>query len=99
MSPALTGEIVERVRTLVEAIPPGQVATYGSIAQAAGLRSARTVGFILRTDGSDVPWHRVVRADGVLPAHLATKQTALLTAEGVIVRDGRVDMQAHRFRG
>ena len=95
---ATTAEQVERVRELVAAIPPGRVATYGDIAAAAGLSSARTVGWIMRTDSADLPWHRVIGASGRPARHLATRQLALLVAEGVPVTDGRVDVATARHR-
>jgi methylated-DNA-protein-cysteine methyltransferase related protein len=81
---------VERVRALVRAIPPGQVRSYGEIADEAGLSSARLVGRLLAEDGHDLPWHRVVRADGRFAPHLATEQAARLRVEGVLATDGRV---------
>lgn len=94
---ATTDEQVERVRELVASIPKGRVATYGDIAAAAGLSSARTVGWIMRTDSSDLPWHRVIGASGRPAAHLATRQLRLLEAEGVGVDDGRIDLRSARF--
>ncbi|MGE2692711.1 MGMT family protein [Mycolicibacterium pulveris] len=89
---AVTDEQVETVRALVAAIPPGRVATYGDIAAAAGLSSPRVVGWIMRTDSSDLPWHRVIRASGRPAAHLSTRQLELLRGEGVLARDGRVPL-------
>ncbi len=89
---------IERVRELVAAIPPGRVATYGDIAAAAGLSTPRTVGWIMRTDSADLPWHRVLRADGTPAAHLAHRQLARLAAEGCPVRGDRVDLAAARYR-
>ncbi|ORV17999.1 MGMT family protein [Mycobacterium celatum] len=86
----VTDEQVERVRALVTAIPPGRVATYGDIASAAGLSSPRIVGWIMLTDSSDLPWHRVITASGRPARHLATRQLELLRAEGVLAHDGRV---------
>lgn len=60
----VTDEQVELVRSLVAAIPLGRVSTYGDIAALAGLSSPRIVGWIMRTDSSDLPWHRVIRASG-----------------------------------
>ncbi|APE36483.1 DNA methyltransferase [Nocardia mangyaensis] len=94
---ATTEEQVERVRALVAAIPPGRVATYGDIAAAAGLSSPRTVGWIMRTDSADLPWHRVLGASGRPAAHLATRQLRLLTEEGVPIIDGRVDLRTARL--
>ncbi len=90
---AITDEQVETVRRLVAAIPAGRVATYGDIAAAAGLSSARMVGWIMRTDSSDLPWHRVVPASGKPAAHLAMRQLELLRAEGVLARDGRIPLR------
>lgn len=92
----MTDEQVEEVRALVASIPPGRVATYGDIAHAAGLSSPRIVGWIMRTDSSDLPWHRVMGASGRPAAHLATRQLELLRAEGVLTRDGRVRLSEMR---
>ena len=95
---AVTDDQVERVRGFVAAIPSGRVATYGDIASAAGLSSARIVGWIMRTDSSDLPWHRVISASGRPAAHLATRQLELLRAEGVLADDGRVPLREFRHR-
>jgi len=96
---AITEEQVEEVRRLVAAIPSGRVSTYGDIADAAGLSSPRIVGWIMRTDSSDLPWHRVITASGRPAAHLSTRQLELLRAEGVLARDGRVPLRdvRHQF--
>jgi len=94
---ATTDAEVERVRALVATIPPGRVVTYGDIAAAAGLSTPRTVGWIMRTDAADLPWHRVLGASGRPAAQLADRQLRLLAAEGVPIRDGRVDLRAARF--
>ncbi|WP_059021708.1 MGMT family protein [Mycobacterium sp. M26] len=92
----VTDDQVELVRHLVASIPPGRVATYGDIASAAALSSPRIVGWIMRTDSSDLPWHRVITASGRPAAHLATRQLKLLRAEGLLARDGRIDLTAAR---
>jgi alkylated DNA nucleotide flippase Atl1 len=92
----ITDEQVENVRALVASIPSGRVATYGDIADAAGLSSARIVGWIMRTDSSDLPWHRVLGASGRPAPHIATKQLERLRAEGVLARDGRVRLSEVR---
>ena len=71
---AVTDEQIERVRSLVAAIPSGRVSTYGDIASAAGLSSPRIVGWIMRTDSADLPWHRVITASGRPAAHLTSRQ-------------------------
>lgn len=94
--PAITEEQVETVRDLVASIPAGAVATYGDIADAAGLSSPRIVGWIMRTDSSDLPWHRVISASGRPAAHLADRQLERLRAEGVLATDGRVPLRQCR---
>ncbi len=94
---AVTDEQIERVRSLVAAIPPGRVSTYGDIASVAGLSSPRIVGWIMRTDSADLPWHRVITASGRPAAHLSTRQLELLRAEGVLSVDGRIALSEVRY--
>jgi len=59
----------ERIYAIIRRIPKGRVATYGQIAAIAGLPGhARQVGYALYAlrEGSTVPWHRVVNAQGRL---------------------------------
>lgn len=95
----ITDDQVERVRALVAAIPAGSVSTYGDIAAAADLSSPRIVAWIMRTDSSDLPWHRVITASGRPAPHLATVQLERLRAEGVLAVDGRVPLRdvRHEF--
>ncbi|MBV8295016.1 MAG: MGMT family protein [Mycobacterium sp.] len=95
--PPVTDEQVERVRALVASIPAGRVATYGDIAAAARVSSPRIVGWIMRTDSSDLPWHRVITASGRPAKHLTTRQLELLRAEGVLAVDGRVALDEIRY--
>jgi methylated-DNA-protein-cysteine methyltransferase related protein len=50
---------------------------------------------VLHGTDTDVPWHRVVRADGTLAK--GARQRALLDAEGVPFRGDRVDLRAARL--
>jgi len=93
----VTDEQIERVRSLVAAIPSGRVATYGDIAAVAGLSSPRIVGWIMRTDSTDLPWHRVITASGRPARHLTTRQLELLRAEGVLAVDGKVVLREVRY--
>ncbi|MCG7592649.1 MGMT family protein [Mycobacterium sp. PSTR-4-N] len=93
---AITDAQVEAVRALVASVPAGSVTTYGDLAVAADLSSPRIVAWIMRTDSSDLPWHRVIRASGRPAAHLATRQLARLRAEGVLAVDGRIALANHR---
>jgi alkylated DNA nucleotide flippase Atl1 len=94
---AVTEEQVERVRALVASIPAGRVSTYGDIAAAAGLSSPRIVGWIMRTDSLDLPWHRVITASGRPAKHLVTRQLELLRAEGVLSDDGKIPLDEVRY--
>lgn len=90
---AISDDDVELVRSLVSAIPPGKVVTYGDIAAAAGLSSPRIVGWIMRTDSADLPWHRVIRSNGRPAPHLSRRQLELLRAEGVLSVAGRIALR------
>ncbi|MCK5893382.1 MAG: methylated-DNA--[protein]-cysteine S-methyltransferase [Endozoicomonadaceae bacterium] len=59
----------QKIWLVVSKIPFGKVATYGQIAELAGLpRQARAVGSILSQlpRSSDLPWHRVINRKGKL---------------------------------
>ena len=88
-----------RIYAAVAAIPRGRVASYGEIAARAGLpKRARLAGRALREAPGDLdlPWHRVVRADGNIACRSGMREQAKrLRAEGVEVRNGRVRMAAH----
>lgn len=89
----------ERVRGVIASIPPGAVLSYGDVAARAGLPGrARLVGRILAEDGADLPWHRVLRAEGRPAVHKAAEQLARLRAEGVLADRGRVPMRRYRAR-
>lgn len=94
------------VYEVVSEIPRGKVATYGQIAKLIGLpRHARHVGKALNKLpwGSDVPWYRVVNAQGSpYPTHAGepSRQTALLAAEGITFTDkGNVSLKKYRWNG
>ena len=71
----------------------GDIVTYGEIAAEVGKPgAARAVGSTLRRHGSEVPWWRVVAANGRLVPGNERRQTALLKDEGVPVKNGRVVM-------
>ena len=80
-------EVLARVRE----IPAGFVRTYGDVSPGA----PRFAGAVLfECDEPDLPWWRVVRADGSLAK--GARQRRLLIAEGVPFRGDRVDMDAAR---
>lgn len=94
-----TGTFDDAVLACVSAIPSGRVMSYGDVAEYVGSRAPRSVGRVLAMEGSDVPWHRVIGADGRPAHHLEAEQLERLRAEGVRVTDGRVDMARYRWDG
>jgi alkylated DNA nucleotide flippase Atl1 len=86
-------EYVERVLATVEQVPRGRVTTYGTIADHVGQGGPRMVGRVMANYGGPVPWWRVVRADGSLPASHGDEARAAYLDEGTPLRpSGRVDM-------
>jgi methylated-DNA-protein-cysteine methyltransferase related protein len=80
-----------RIADVVRALGPGEVVSYGDVAEVAGHpRHARLVGHVLAADDTGLPWWRVVASNGRLVPGSEAEQTQLLAAEGVTVRAGRV---------
>ena len=89
-------EFERRVRRVVAALRPGEVATYGEVAEEAGYPgAARAVGGVLA--GSDgLPWWRVVTSTGrIVPGH-EREHARRPRAEGVRVTAGRVAAEERR---
>ncbi|MDF2179702.1 MGMT family protein [Aliiglaciecola sp. CAU 1673] len=89
----------------VQAIPPGKVASYGQIADFAGLPGrARLVGKALGMvpDDMQLPWYRVLRANGQIAFPSGSKgaeeQKGKLQEEGVVVLNNRVRLQDFGWR-
>jgi methylated-DNA-protein-cysteine methyltransferase-like protein len=97
----------ERIYAVVRRIPRGRVATYGQVARLAGLeRHARQVGYALNrlSDDTDVPWHRVINAQGAISARAIPDdgryQRILLAGEGVrFTAAGRVPLERYQWKG
>ena len=107
MGTAQTSGFDQRVYAVVARIPHGRVATYGQVAELIGAWGcARQVGWALKRLAlpSEVPWHRVVNAQGRISLSLgregsAWMQLELLRQEGVPVDDqGRLPLAAYRWR-
>jgi methylated-DNA-protein-cysteine methyltransferase-like protein len=87
----VTDPRVTRILARVREIPEGFVRTYGDIDPGA----PRLVGHVLANTDEDLPWHRVVRADGSLAK--GAKQRKLLFREGIPMRGDRVDLSQARL--
>jgi alkylated DNA nucleotide flippase Atl1 len=90
-----------RVLSVVAQIPPGTVMSYGDVAEFMGEGSARGVGRVMFRWGADVPWHRVVMADGRPKPHGSDEQLALLRSDDtpMTANGSRVDMRLARWDG
>ena len=91
----------ERVLDVVAAIPAGKVMSYGDIAELLEAGGPRQVGHVLARCERDVPWWRVVHADGSPPPGKEAQCLASLRAERVPLRPSadRVDMRLARWDG
>ena len=96
----------KRIYEAVKRIPKGMVATYGQVAYMAGDRKmARAVGNALHKnpDPDNIPCFRVVNAKGELSGEFAFggegEQARRLQADGIEVKDGRVDLKKYGYTG
>lgn len=96
------------VYALVRRVPRGTVVTYGQVAAILGHpRAARAVGTALsnlpRPLLRVVPWQRVINAAGGISfrgdLHRPDMQRQLLEMEGVVLRNGRIDLARYRWPG
>jgi methylated-DNA-protein-cysteine methyltransferase-like protein len=96
---------MRRIWETIAEIPPGSVASYGQIAEIAGVpRGARQVGYALRHAPREMnlPWYRIVQASGRSAFDPNTgafrKQRDRLAEEGVVMLNGRIDMGRYRWQ-
>ncbi len=95
----------EKIWQVVAHIPEGKVATYGQIAELAGLpRMARAVGRTLSQLPKDtqLPWHRVINAKGQISfpvgsdAYICQKER--LENEGITLLKGKISLKDYRWQ-
>ncbi|HUI10089.1 MAG TPA: MGMT family protein [Bacteroidota bacterium] len=99
-----SGDTYLRIWRTVTKIPRGRVSSYGTVARLSGFPGApRLAGYALHNlpPGSDIPWHRVLNARGMisLPGRRGAEQERLLMSEGVAVRDRCVDLAMFAWPG
>ncbi len=92
----------DAIYAVVRRVPRGNVLSYGGVAELAGLGNhARQVGYALHAlpESTDVPWHRVVNAQGRIALRRGSEggalQRALLEKEGVVFTAGRIDLRRY----
>lgn len=97
---------IEKFWLVIGHIPSGKVATYGSVAAMAGYpRMARAVGRCLKKlpEGSRLPWHRVINAQGKISFPEGSAQYVCqrqkLQNEGIIFRNNRVSLSRYQWLG
>ena len=100
----MTGTFYERVWEYVREIPGGRVMTYGQVARKADSpRAAQAVGNAMKKakdEGIDVPWWRVINAEGGISMDPPERQQELLEREGVTFdAQSRVDLQKYQWTG
>ncbi len=103
MTAPLSTNKVARIEAIIALIPPGKVASYGQVADLAGLPGrARLVGKVLRETDKVLPWHRVIGASGTISLPKGSngfaEQTGRLQEEGVVVTGGRVRMREWQWQ-
>ena len=94
-------ELAQMILNVIVQIPRGKVASYGQIAQYAGLpKHARLVGRVLGQLPNDhnIPWFRVINSQGRISLNKLDKngmciQTAKLLGEGVVVIEGKINLK------
>ena len=102
--PADAPSFRERVYELVLRIPRGRVMSYGLVARVlGGSYTALSIGEVMHAtpnDGRNIPWHRVINAQGGLStAGMTTPpdlQQRLLEAEGIVFNEkDRCDLKKY----
>jgi methylated-DNA-protein-cysteine methyltransferase-like protein len=95
-------EFRAKVWQIIHAIPVGKVATYGQIATLADHpNQSRLVGKILSQlpSGTNLPWHRVLNAQGKITSPSGSTQALRLADEGVILLNGKVNLKLYQWSG
>ncbi len=99
-------EWARNVWKVVADIPRGHVLTYGEVARLSGMpRYARRVSQAMRwaPRNLNLPWHRVINAQGKIsfPPDSSgyRRQKELLEEEGVVMLEGRIDLDRYGYRG
>lgn len=96
---------MSKIWTIVNMIPEGKVASYGKIADYAGLPGrARYVSRALKQapNSLNLPWQRVINSQGKISfkpdSHDFRRQQELLRLEGIEVNRGKINLSEYEWR-
>jgi methylated-DNA-[protein]-cysteine S-methyltransferase len=91
----------ERCYFLLNKVPKGKVTTYKALANALGTSAYRAVGNAMNKNpyAPKIPCHRVINANGELGgfAHGLEKKKSILKAEGVQIKDEKIDLKKYGY--
>ena len=97
--------LFQRIFTIVKEIPKGYIATYGQVANLAGLPGyARVVGQTLNKLPKDtqLPWHRVISASGKIivseDSKSSLEQKQRLLNEGITFTKTRINLKEYQWQ-
>lgn len=100
-----------QVWDFVRQVPDGKVVTYGQIAQLLPIPSGvtaqdyqafgpRWVGDAMAACPADVPWQRVINAQGKISERAGSeRQRRLLEQEGIVFVKDKLDLQRYQWQG
>lgn len=94
----MSAQYTEAVHRVACTIPAGAVLTYGDIAELLGSGGPRQVGAAMAHSEGDLPWWRVLRANGTLPGELQERARQQWIEESMPMRRGRVHVAAARWQ-
>ncbi len=88
--------LAEKIYELLKKVPKGRITTYKELAIAAGTKSYRAIGQILKRNpyAPTVPCHRVVKSDGTIGGFKGKKQSTekkkMLEKEGIAIKNKKI---------
>lgn len=98
-------DFFQKVYTLCQRIPKGNVTTYKIIAHALGSKGYQAIGQVLKKNDQPehIPCYRVVKSDGSIGGYHGDhsknilKKIKKLKADGITVKNGKVNLKKHLF--
>lgn len=98
----------QKVYNLASKIPKGKVSTYSQIAKALNSKAYRAVGTAMNKNPFSikkknqlyVPCHRIINSDGRVGGFASgtKKKIEMLKAEGIEVKNGKVDTKKYLYK-